>query len=126
MNPLMKLPLYFILFFLLLAFKPQHSFKQGNANDATLTFKANGVCSMCKERIEEALYVSGIKSATWDKKTQMLTVSYKSKKINEMQIHQLVAGVGHDTEKVKAKDEVYKALPDCCLYRDGVNAHDDK
>jgi hypothetical protein len=30
----------------------------------------------------------------------------------------LIAAVGHDTDKVKAKDEVYADLPFCCLYRD--------
>jgi copper chaperone CopZ len=103
------------------------AFVPKNTNDeVTTSFKVSGVCGMCKERIEESLYVTGVKSATWDKKTQMLTVSYKSKKITEQKLHQLVAEVGHDTEKMKANDKIYKALPDCCLYRDGVNAHDDK
>jgi Cu(I)/Ag(I) efflux system membrane fusion protein len=30
---------------------------------------------------------------------------------------QLIAKNGHDTEKYKAPDEVYKQLPECCLYR---------
>ncbi len=98
----------------------------GKANETTTQFKVNGVCGMCKERIEEALYTTGIKSASWDRKTQLLTVTYKTNKINEFKIYELVAGVGHDTEKVKAKDEVYKKLPDCCLYRDGVSSHDNR
>lgn len=100
--------------------------QKNNTEETTTQFKVSGVCSMCKERIEEALYTTGIKSATWDRKTQLLTVTYKTKKINEAKIHELVAGVGHDTEKVKAKDEVYKKLPDCCLYRDGVSSHDNR
>jgi copper chaperone CopZ len=105
----------------------QEAEKQKNKTDeATAQFKVSGVCGMCKERIEEALYTTGIKSATWDRKTQLLTVTYRTKKINELKIHELVAGVGHDTEKVKAKDEVYKKLPDCCLYRDGVSSHDNR
>ena len=124
----MKLVIRFsaFVFALLLIFAFTPKSKQDLANDVTVSFKVNGVCGMCKERIEEALYTTGIKSAIWNTKTQILTVSYKSKKINEMQIHQLVAGVGHDTDKVKAKDEVYKKLPDCCLYRDGVKAHGDR
>jgi periplasmic mercuric ion binding protein len=86
------------------------------------TVKANikvfGNCGMCKQRIETALDKGGVKVASWDSKTKNLEVVYNSKKITELQIHELIAGVGHDTEKVKAKDEVYAELPFCCLYRD--------
>jgi hypothetical protein len=73
---------------------------------------------MCKERIETALDSKGIKMAQWDAKTKNLEIAYNSSKITEQQIHELVAAAGHDTEKVKAKDEVYAKLPFCCLYRD--------
>ena len=80
--------------------------------------KVFGNCAMCKERIETALDHTGIKMASWDSKTKSLEVVYNSRKITEQKIHELIAEVGHDTEKVKAKDEVYSKLPFCCLYRD--------
>jgi periplasmic mercuric ion binding protein len=89
---------------------------QGKAAKATI--KVFGNCGMCKERIETALDKGGVKMASWDAKTKNLEVVYNAKKISELQIHELIAGVGHDTEKVKAKDEVYAELPFCCLYRD--------
>lgn len=73
---------------------------------------------MCKKRIETALDKTGIKQAVWDTKSKELKVTYNSSKITEEQIHKVVAAVGHDTDKVKAKDEVYADLPFCCLYRD--------
>jgi hypothetical protein len=73
---------------------------------------------MCKKRIETALDTKGIKTASWDTKTKDLVVIYNASKITELEIHQIVASVGHDTDKVKAKDEVYADLPFCCLYRD--------
>jgi hypothetical protein len=73
---------------------------------------------MCKERIETALDEGGVKMSNWDPKSKNLEVAYNSKKITELQIHELIAGVGHDTDKVKAKNEVYSKLPFCCLYRD--------
>lgn len=82
------------------------------------TIKVYGNCGMCKKRIETALDTKGIKQASWDSKTKELQVVYNSSRISEMDIHQLVASVGHDTDKVKAKDEVYADLPFCCLYRD--------
>jgi len=88
----------------------------------TSTIKVYGNCAMCKKRIETALDHKGVKLAKWDPKTKELEVVYNNEKITEMQIHEIVASVGHDTDKVKAKDEVYAALPYCCLYRD--HGHD--
>jgi hypothetical protein len=73
---------------------------------------------MCKKRIETALDHTGIKQAQWDPKTKELQVVYNSAKITELQIQELIASAGHDTDQVKAKDEVYASLPFCCLYRD--------
>jgi copper chaperone CopZ len=81
-------------------------------------FKVFGNCSMCKQRIETALEVKGIKTATWSSTTKELDVVYNKSKISEQKIHEIVASVGHDTELVKAKDNTYSELPFCCLYRD--------
>ena len=86
----------------------------------TTTIKVKGSCDMCKERIEEALDVKYICKAVWDTETENLTVKYRADKMDEIQIHNIVAGVGHDTDKVKATDKVYSGLPGCCKYRDGA------
>ncbi len=88
------------------------------AKVVTASLKVYGNCSMCKKRIETALDKAGIKQAVWDTKSKELKVTYNASKITEQQIHEAVAAVGHDTDKVKAKDEVYADLPFCCLYRD--------
>ncbi|SIN68184.1 heavy-metal-associated domain-containing protein [Chitinophaga niabensis] len=80
------------------------------------TIKVYGECDMCKRRIEKALKIEGIKSSYWDVDTKILTVLYHKKKIDIGKISSLVAAAGHDTDKVKAKDEVYNAFPDCCQY----------
>lgn len=95
----------------------------GQSKNITATIKVYGNCTMCKARIEKALDHKGIKLADWNTKTKELKVVYNGEKITELQIHEIIAGVGHDTDKVKAKDEVYAALPFCCLYRD--NDHGD-
>jgi mercuric ion binding protein len=84
----------------------------------TANIKVYGNCVMCKNRIETALDHNGIKMGQWDTKTKNLEVVYNPKKISEQQIHEIIASAGHDTDKVKAKDEVYAKLPFCCLYRD--------
>ena len=82
----------------------------------TASIKVYGECSSCKHRIENALKVEGIKTANWDENTEFLTIQYNDKIIKLDKIQSLVAAVGHDTEKVRAGDAVYNALPDCCHY----------
>jgi periplasmic mercuric ion binding protein len=112
----MKTNILSIFLFAVAVLFSQASFAQGKNVKANI--KVFGNCGMCKERIETALDQGGVKVAAWDSKTKNLEVVYNSKKITELQIHELIAGVGHDTEKVKAKNEVYAKLPFCCLYRD--------
>lgn len=89
----------------------------------TIEFEVSGVCGMCKDRIENAALVKGVKFAEWNKQTQKLKVVYSTKKVAELDIHKAIAQHGHDTPKAKAKDEVYAKLPGCCQYRDGVKVH---
>lgn len=89
----------------------------------TSEFEVSGVCKMCKKRIENAVKEVGVKFAKWDKETQILKVVYRTKDLKEMDIHNAIADVGHDTDKVKAPNKIYKKLPKCCRYRDGVKVH---
>jgi periplasmic mercuric ion binding protein len=105
------------LFFLSLFFITFFSFaQQPKVVKATLTVYGN--CELCKARIEAALDQRGIKQSKWNTQTKALSIIYNPVKISELQIHQFIAAVGHDTDKVKAKDEVYAELPYCCHYRD--------
>lgn len=90
-------------------------------NVETLKFEVGGVCEMCKARIEKALDVKGVKTAEYNLEKHECTVVYSTKKITEDQIHQLIADVGHDTCKIKATDEAYGKVHECCKYRE----HDD-
>jgi periplasmic mercuric ion binding protein len=82
----------------------------------TASIKVYGECGSCRHRIQNALKVEGVKTANWDENTGFLTVQYNEKIIHLDKIQSLVAAVGHDTEKVRASDVVYNALPDCCRY----------
>lgn len=87
------------------------------------SFMVEGVCKMCKKRIETAALIPGVKLAEWNKESGVLSVIYNDKKIDDTDIHQALNKAGHDTEKSKAADEDYKKLPGCCAYRDGVKKH---
>jgi copper chaperone CopZ len=79
-------------------------------------FKVYGNCGMCERRIEKALTVNGVESADWNKDTKIAKVVFSKDKITLKQLHKNVAAVGHDTEEVKASDEVYSKLPNCCKF----------
>ncbi len=84
----------------------------------TEKIKVDGVCGMCKDRIEDALDLKGVKYADWDEFYKILTIRYNKKLITNDEIQRAVAAIGHDTEKYKATDAVYNALHGCCKYRD--------
>jgi hypothetical protein len=86
-------------------------------------FKVFGNCGMCKDRIEKAVKIKEVKYAKWDKKTKILTVAFLSPSIMVDSLKKRIAAVGHDTEKFKAPDSVYSALPGCCLYRNNSKTH---
>jgi copper chaperone CopZ len=109
---------------LLLAIFSLMAFTNGT-KPVSAKFKVFGNCPQCKERIENALDVKGVKSADWNIDTKILEIVYSSDKITIEKIHQLVANSGHDTEKTKAPDKVYLKLPDCCMYRDNDHTHHD-
>ncbi|MGM0407867.1 MAG: heavy-metal-associated domain-containing protein, partial [Bacteroidota bacterium] len=74
---------------------------------------------MCKDRIEEAaLSLQGVSEAEWSEETKVLHVTFDHSKVKLADIHKKIAEAGHDTELEKAPDDVYEALPACCLYRD--------
>lgn len=83
------------------------------------TFKVKGNCEMCKTRIETAAKAAGVTKANWSDKTKILSISYDASKVKIMDIHKKIAAAGHDTDKAKASDKTYKALPGCCQYERG-------
>ena len=82
----------------------------------TTEIKVYGSCGMCKARIENNAMVEGVETAKWSQKTQTLTLTYNADNTSLDKVHDKIAGSGHDTEKVKADDDVYKSLPACCHY----------
>lgn len=95
--------------------------------NAKAMIEVDGVCMMCKERIEKAAIKSkGVKSANWDVKTHELKLIYDENKIDLKTIQQNIADVGHDTKEIKATDEAYHSVHPCCFYRDEAVQDDHK
>lgn len=88
-----------------------------NVGDETTSFKVNGACTMCKKKIETSLRVKGVKKVNWDRETHLLTVTYNPTHITLEEMHHRIAAIGYDTDKVKASDEAYNKLDECCQYK---------
>jgi copper chaperone CopZ len=83
------------------------------------SIEVDGVCGMCKERIEKAaIRTKGVKSAVWNVDTHELKLIYDERKTDLKTISAKVASVGHDTKVIKATDEQYNSIHPCCKYRD--------
>lgn len=100
---------------------------QKKNKNAKVAIEVDGVCMMCKKRIETAaLKTKGVKFATWDLKTHQLRMIIDERKIDVKSIQKNMALVGHDTKAVKATDEAYNSVHPCCRYRDGDEVKDHK
>ncbi|MBK8608844.1 MAG: TonB-dependent receptor [Chitinophagaceae bacterium] len=87
------------------------------SGDTLIYLKVFGACEQCKDRIEGAVKGRGVRSAAWDENTNQLQLVYNPAKISLEKIKNKIVSVGHDLEDKKADDNVYNALPTCCLYR---------
>ncbi|PWT78503.1 MAG: TonB-dependent receptor, partial [Bacteroidetes bacterium] len=93
------------------------------SNDTNVSFKVYGVCElMCKPRIEAASKGKGVQSAVWNVNTKMLTLAFDPTKTTIDRIQKRILDAGHDLENKKAKDIIYKSLPECCHYREMSSA----
>jgi len=95
----------------------------GNAQEKNkkVTFEVDGICEMCKIRIEKAaLGVTGVKYALWDIPSHKLSLIIDERKTNTMQIKTALVAVGHDTKELKASKEAYDKVDACCKYRDST------
>ena len=87
--------------------------------NARATFEVDGVCKMCKERIEKAsIKTKGVKSAVWSVETHQLSLIFDERKTDLETVKNKILAAGHDVENLKAPDEAYNALHHCCKYRD--------
>jgi copper chaperone CopZ len=87
--------------------------------NAKASLEVDGVCLMCKTRIEKAsLNTKGVKSAVWNVETHELKLIFDERKTSIDTIQSKVLAAGHDVKGKKATDEAYATVHPCCRYRD--------
>lgn len=83
-----------------------------------IVLEVDGLCGMCKERIENAAYLTGVKQVNWDKATHELDVVFRNDKVSEEQIIASINNAGHDVKGSLASAEQYEQIHGCCRFRD--------
>jgi copper chaperone CopZ len=113
-----KLTLIFSLF--LICFSTQAQSKKIKKNkNAKVVVEVDGICGMCKKRIETAaLKTKGVKFAAWSVETHQLSLILDERKTTLKTVQKNVAEVGHDSKGVKATEKAYNSVHPCCKYRD--------
>ena len=92
--------------------------------NAKVAFEVDGICGMCKKRIETAaLKTKGVKFALWNVKTHQLNLIMDERKTDVSTVQNNILKVGHDVildenKKLTAKTEAYNSVHPCCKYRD--------
>ena len=99
----------------------------GQNKNAKASIDVDGVCMMCKKRIEKAsLKTKGVKYASWNVDTHELKLIFDENKTSLNLIASNVTDVGHDTQSFIASKEAYESLDPCCKYRDEAVVEDHK
>jgi mercuric ion binding protein len=113
----------FLFTLLMIGFSVQSQEEKLNKN-AKISFEVDGICGMCKKRIETAALKSkGVKFAIWNVKTHQLNVIMDERKTDVAMIQSNILKVGHDVvgfdaQKIKATTAAYNTVHPCCRYRD--------
>jgi len=89
------------------------------SKNAKVSFEVDGVCGMCKKRIETAaLKTKGVKFALWNVKTHQLNLILDERQTAVTTVQRNILKVGHDVKGIKATDEAYNSVHPCCKYRE--------
>jgi hypothetical protein len=87
-----------------------------NAQTSPTSIKVSGNCGMCKGHIEKAAKAAGATTASWDKVSKILKITFDAAKTSTDKIEDAIAKVGYDTEHKVANAEAYSKLDECCQY----------
>lgn len=88
---------------------------QKTSSTETIKIKTSAECDMCKERLEKVMaYEKGVKKATLDVESKVLTVVFNPKKTSIEIIKKVISDTGYDADDMPANNKAYEKLPECC------------
>jgi mercuric ion binding protein len=87
------------------------------AQKETVQIKTSAECvaNCCKDRIEEEMqFTKGVTAVNLNIESQVLTVTFKTKKNSVENIRKIISSIGYDADDVRANESAHNALPNCC------------
>ena len=87
------------------------------AQKETVQIKTSAECvaNCCKDRIEEEMqFTKGVTAVNLNIESQVLTVTFKTKKNSVENIRKIISNLGYNADDVKANESAHNALPNCC------------
>ena len=76
---------------------------------------AECVANCCKDRIEEEMqFTKGVTAVNLNIESQVLTVTFKTKKNSVENIRKIISNLGYNADDVRANENAHNALPNCC------------
>ena len=85
------------------------------AQKETVEIKTSAQCEMCKERIvEEMQFTKGVTAVNLDVESQILTITFKTKKTNLDKIKNAISLIGYNADEILADEKAHNKLPKCC------------
>ena len=95
---------------------------QDNVHTAPDKLWVDGVCEMCKKRIEKiANSTKGVSNADWSIETHFLSFDKNLSLFNREDLIENITNAGHDTKEKSAPENKYEDLPPCCHYREVID-----
>ena len=75
--------------------------------------------SCCKERIEEEMqFTRGVTAVDFDIESQVLIVTFKTKKTDANKLRKVISLLGYNADDVNANRKAHDNLPSCCQHLD--------
>ena len=99
---------------LILLLAVSFTFAKSN-DDKVVKVKTSAICEMCKERLERNVGLAkGVKEATLDLDTKVMTVTYNGKKTDATAIKSVIIKTGYDADAQEGDQKAHDKLPKCC------------
>ena len=87
------------------------------AQKETVQIKTSAECvaNCCKDRIEEEMqFTKGVTAVNLNVESQVLTVTFKTKKNSIENIRTIISNLGYNADDVMANESAHNDLPNCC------------
>ena len=109
-----------LIIFLLLNVITVNLYSQKQTVQIKTCAECEGTC--CKDRIEKEMqFTKGVTAVNLGIETQVLSITFKTKKNSVENIRTIISNIGYDADDVKANRKAHDDLPSCCQHLEFID-----